>query len=133
MAKLVLRFDRAATLGGSIAQRIAAADQVDHAVRGNGAADTPAYVMFEVGKERAMANVVMVEIPVWPEAATALSDERRRARIGKLVSEILRPSSSRKDPLAAVIAEIKSEARADNLSDEEIDAELAAYNAERRL
>jgi len=74
-----------------------------------------------------------VEIPVTPEAAAALEDERRRARIGKLVSDLLRPSSADRDPLAALIAEIKSEARADKLSDEEIDAELAAYNAERRL
>ena len=51
-----------------------------------------------------MADVVMVEIPVSPEAATALSDERQRARIGKLVSEILRPSSAEEDPLARLIA-----------------------------
>lgn len=80
-----------------------------------------------------MADSIMVEIPVTPEAAAALEDERRRVRIGKLVSDLLRPSSADRDPLAALIAEIKSEARADKLSDEEIDAELAAYNAERRL
>jgi hypothetical protein len=80
-----------------------------------------------------MADVVMVEIPVSPEAASELSDERRRARIGKLVSEILRPSSAEEDPLARLIAETKRDARAGGLTDEEIDAELAAYNAEHRL
>jgi hypothetical protein len=34
--------------------------------------------------------------------------------------------------LARVIAELKAEARAAGLTDSEIDAELAAYNAERR-
>ena len=80
-----------------------------------------------------MPDTVMVEIPVSPEAAVALEDDRRRARIGKLVSDILRPSSAERDPLAALITEVKAEARADKLTDEEIDAELAAYNAERRL
>ena len=37
------------------------------------------------------------------------------------------------DPLLPVIAALKAEARASGLTDEEIDAELAAYNAERRL
>jgi hypothetical protein len=36
------------------------------------------------------------------------------------------------DPLAALIAEIKAEARENGPTEEEIDAELAAYNAERR-
>jgi hypothetical protein len=80
-----------------------------------------------------MDDVVMVPIPVSPEAAEALSDEERRRKIGKLVSDLLRPTSPETDPLAALIAEIKREARADGLTDQEIDAELAAYNAERRL
>jgi hypothetical protein len=79
-----------------------------------------------------MNDVVMVQIPVSREAAKALSDEDRRRKIGKLVSDILRPSSPENDPLAALIAEVKTDARADGLTDEEIDAELAAYNAERR-
>lgn len=79
-----------------------------------------------------MADTVLVQIPVSREAATALSNEQRRANIGKLVSGILRPSSPDDDPLAALIARIKSDVLADRLSDDEIDAELGEYNAERR-
>jgi hypothetical protein len=80
-----------------------------------------------------MDDIVMVEIPVSRDAASALGDEVRRAKIGKLVSDLLRPSSSSKDPLASLIAQIKADARADGLTDKEIDAELADYNAERRV
>ena len=80
-----------------------------------------------------MADTVMVQIPVSPEAAAALVDAERRAKIGKLVSVMVRPSSPDEDPLAAVIAELKREARAGKLTDREIDAELAAENAKRRL
>ena len=81
-----------------------------------------------------MTDTVMVEIPVTPEAAEALgNDPERRERIGKLVSSMLRPQSPSEDPLAAILASIKTLARADGLTDEEIEAELAAYNAERRL
>lgn len=80
-----------------------------------------------------MNDVVMVEIPVTRQAAEALGDLARRQRIGKLVSSMLRPESPGDDPLAAIFASIKSAARADGLTDDEIEAELAAYNAERRL
>jgi hypothetical protein len=80
-----------------------------------------------------MNDVVMIEIPVTPEAAEALGDLARRRRIGKLVSSMLRPESPGDDPLAAIFSSIKSAARADGLTDDEIEAELAAYNAERRL
>lgn len=80
-----------------------------------------------------MADAVMVEIPVTPEAAEALGDLARRERIGKLISNMLRPQSPGDDPLAALFASIKGAAHADELTDEEIEAELAAYNAERRL
>jgi hypothetical protein len=83
--------------------------------------------------KREMVDTVMVEIPVTPEAAEALDDPERRERVGKLVSSILRPESPGDDPLAAIFATIKSAARDDGLTDEEIEAELAAYNAERRL
>jgi hypothetical protein len=80
-----------------------------------------------------MDDVVMVQIPVSRAAAAALRDNSRREKMGKLVSDLLRPEAPEGDPLAALIAEIKAGARADGLTDEEIDAELAAYNAERRF
>jgi len=79
-----------------------------------------------------MDDIVMVPIPVSAKAAKALADEGRRASVGKLVSDILEPTAAT-DPLALLIRAIKADARADGLTDEDIDAELAAYNAEHRL
>jgi len=78
-----------------------------------------------------MDKTVDVTIPVEPEAAAALTDLRNREAVGRLVSRIFRPASG-STPLAQAIAEIKADARATGLSDAQIDAELAAYNAERR-
>ena len=80
-----------------------------------------------------MNEIVTVPIPVSPEAAAALGDADRRARIGRLMSSILHPTTPSDDPLAALIAHVKQAARADNLTDSEIHAELAAYNAENRF
>ncbi len=80
-----------------------------------------------------MADVVMVPLPLSREAAAALQDEAQREKVGKLVSDLLRPGTPADDPLAALIADVKTSARRAGLTDEEIDAELAAYNAERRL
>jgi len=60
-----------------------------------------------------------------------LEDERNREAVGRLVSRVLRPGSG-PTPLARAIAAMKAEARAADLTDGDIDAELAAYNAERR-
>lgn len=46
---------------------------------------------------------------------------------------MLRPSAPENDPLAALIAEAKADARTDGLTDKAIDAELRAANAEHRL
>ena len=78
-----------------------------------------------------MGKTVDVTFPVEPEVAAALVDPRNRAAVGRLVSRVLRPRSG-PSPLADAIAELKAEARAAGLIDAEIDAELAAYNAERR-
>jgi hypothetical protein len=78
-----------------------------------------------------MDKTVDVTIPVDPEAAAALGDARNREAVGRLVSRVLRPAAG-PTPLAQAIAEMKAEARATGLTDADIDAEFAAYNAERR-
>ena len=78
-----------------------------------------------------MDTTVEVTIPVEPDAAAALADARNRAAVGRLVSRVLRPRSG-PSPLAQAIAAMKAEARGAGLTDEEIETELAAYNAERR-
>ncbi|WP_043367383.1 hypothetical protein [Belnapia sp. F-4-1] len=78
-----------------------------------------------------MPDTVPVTIEVEPGAAAALGDPRTRAAMGRLVSRVLNP---RPDPseLAQAITAAKAEGRAAGLTDTDIDAELAAYNAERR-
>ena len=78
-----------------------------------------------------MDRTVDVIIPVEPEAAASLADARNREAVGRLVSRVLRPRAG-PSPLAEAIAKLKAEATAADLSDADIDAELAAYNAERR-
>jgi len=80
-------------------------------------------------KEAQMDRTVDVTIPV--EAAAALADACNRQEVGRLASGLLRPRSG-PSPLARAIAELKPEARAAGLGDANIDAELAAYDAERR-
>lgn len=78
-----------------------------------------------------MPDTVDITIPVEPDAAAVLADARTRAAMGRLVSRVLRPRSGPSE-LAQAIADAKAEARAAGLTDADIDAELATYNAERR-
>jgi hypothetical protein len=78
-----------------------------------------------------MNRLVPIEISVDEAAADALKDADRRARIGRLVSQVARLDQG-PDPLAAVLERTSRAAAAAGLTDEAIDAELAAYNAERR-
>ena len=64
-------------------------------------------------------------------AADALKDADRRARIGRLVSQVARLYQG-PDPLAAILERTSLAAQSAGLMDQEIDAELAAHNAERR-
>lgn len=75
-------------------------------------------------------DTVPVTLEVDPAAANALDDAATRARIGRLVSRMLRPPSV--EGLCAAIAALKAEAHRRGLTDELLDEELAAYNAERR-
>jgi hypothetical protein len=59
----------------------------------------------------------------WPGAAGAA--------VGRLLSRVLRPRAG-PTALAEAISDLKAEAHAAGLTDDAIDAELAAYNAERR-
>jgi hypothetical protein len=81
--------------------------------------------------EGGMGYTVDVTIPVEPEAAASLHDARNRAAIGRLVSRVLHPRPG-DDPVVEAIAALKAEVSAAGLTDAEIDAELDAYNAERR-
>jgi hypothetical protein len=76
-----------------------------------------------------MDGMVTIEIPV--STAAALADADRRAALGRYVSRMLCGAGVR-DLLAEAIAEAKAEAREAGLTDAEIDAELAVYNAEHR-
>lgn len=78
-----------------------------------------------------MDNTVDVTIPVDPEAAAALADARNRSAVGRLVSRVLHPGSG-PTPLAHAIAELKAVVRETGMTDADVDAELAAYNAEGR-
>ncbi len=80
-----------------------------------------------------MNNLVPAEIPVTPEAASLLRDSARAERVGRLVSEMLSPTRPETDPVAHLIRELKAEVKTSGLTDADIDAELAAYNAERRI
>lgn len=77
-----------------------------------------------------MNQVSKIEIPVKEATAAALSDARRREAVGRLVDRLVRPGAD--DPLIALFERTAAEAQDAGLSEADIEAELAAYNAERR-
>ncbi len=77
-----------------------------------------------------MTQASKIEIPVEEATAAALSDTRRREAVGRLVDRLVRPGAD--DPLTAVFERTAAEAHGAGLTEAEIEAELAAYNAERR-
>ena len=80
-----------------------------------------------------MGDTVLVEIPVSAESAQILEDAAERARAGRLLDDVLAAQRLTDDPLIHAIREVKAVVRASGLTDEDIDAELAAHKAERRV
>ena len=77
-----------------------------------------------------MPDTVPVTIEVEPDIAAALDDPATRARLERLIRLTLRPA--RVETLFEAIDALRAEAHRRGLTDEIVDAELAAYNAERR-
>ena len=77
-----------------------------------------------------MSRIVWVEIPVDEAAAEALKDADRHARVGRLVIQIARLYQG-PHPLEAVLERMSRAVEMAGCTDDEIDAELASYNAER--
>jgi hypothetical protein len=77
-----------------------------------------------------MNQTSKIEIPVTPATALALSDARRLEAVGRLVDRLVRPGAD--DPLVALLERTAGEATKAGLTEDMINEELAAYNAERR-
>jgi hypothetical protein len=76
-----------------------------------------------------MDVIEFISIPVAPQTAAALTDERRRAAVGRMLD---RMEAKTFETLADVLVSTAADARARGLTDAMLDEELAAYNAERR-
>lgn len=79
-----------------------------------------------------MPDGITVDVPIPIEAAVApaLDDPAMLALAGRLVSRMLQPATV--EDLFATMDAMAAEAEQRGLTDEILDAELAAYNAERR-
>jgi hypothetical protein len=78
-----------------------------------------------------MPDTVPVTIEVEPEIAAALADPATRARLERLVRRTLKPAGGVARLFTAMDA-LSEEARRRGLTDEILQEELAAHNAERR-
>jgi hypothetical protein len=79
-----------------------------------------------------MDTTIEVSIPVDPDAASMLADPQKRAEMGQLISTVLRESAE-PDPLIRAIRAVQADVRASGITEAEIDAELAAWKAERQM
>lgn len=78
-----------------------------------------------------MGNIVEITIPVDETAATALRDPLKREALGRLVSRWLQDAGD-PEALFAAFERLKADAHVRGLTDQIVDEELEAYNAERR-
>lgn len=81
--------------------------------------------------EGTMGNIVEITLPVEEAAATALRDPLKREALGRLVSRWLQDAGD-PEALFAAIERLKADAQARGLTDQIVDDELQAYNAEQR-
>jgi len=77
-----------------------------------------------------MADIVEVLIPVDSAVAGALAYPGKREAIGRLVSQILQPQPGH-DPLLAAAQRLSAAAKDRGLTEEALEAELAAHQRER--
>ena len=79
-----------------------------------------------------MDNTVEVTIPVSrPKPPRRCGMPRKREAVGRVVSRLLRPDQGKALVLDA-IERLSADARGKGLTDQILEEELAAYNAERR-
>ena len=78
------------------------------------------------------ARTVPVTFQLEPEIATALSDPAIRARVERLIRHTTRPPAGSVERLFAAMDALSEDARRRGLTDEILEEELAAYNAEHR-
>ena len=78
-----------------------------------------------------MSGMVDVTIPVDPGLANALDTPLLREAAGRVLSNLLNRCHIT-DLLAEAIDDLKQEARANGLTDERVDAEVAAWRSERQ-
>lgn len=76
------------------------------------------------------ARTVPVTLELDPDTAAALEDPATRARVERLIRRTVRPASVER--LFEAMDALSAEARRRGLTDEILQAELEAYNAERR-
>jgi len=77
-----------------------------------------------------MNQLSKIEVPVEEVTAAALADARRLEAVGRLIDRLVRPGAD--DPLIALLERTSAEAQAAGLTADEIEGELAMYNAEHR-
>ena len=76
-------------------------------------------------------DIVDISIPVEADVAGVLAEEKTRAEVGRFVTQMLRARTVT-DPLRDIMDRMSAEAARRGLTQEMLDEELTAYNAERR-
>jgi hypothetical protein len=78
-----------------------------------------------------MGTLVDVSIPVEAEVAAALQDPLKRQALGRVISRWFQPQNA-KDRLLDAMERLAADAAGRGLTEDILNDELAAYNAEHR-